>query len=340
MRVLFVDHVCHQRTKSADFFLDVLRSRHVVESFYYSRHYHCDISQTKVDWADVIVFWEFLPFRFACGIPGKRCVFVPMYDNEWGSKWLWRRLAMLGMNVISFCRAVGDHVRKCGVKNVLDVCYAYDPSKFVGMAGDPRKVILWERGQVSFSAVKAMFRPQDVDKVTLVRREDECVSYEPISDEDRVAYHLDIKRGGFIPRDEYLAMVAESGVFIAPRLKEGIGMSFLEPLAMGKCVIAHDAPTMNEYIENGKNGILIDMRHPRQIATHEIVAARSGVLELARSLYDQWCADEQKILEFFDGLAAVEPLRSPWTIKSCVTYLLYWFEGALMKTGCAQARRN
>lgn len=340
MNILFVDHVCHQRTKSFDFFRDLVATRHEIDTFYFERHYHCRLPREKIAWADVIVFLEFIPYRFACGITGKRCVYLPMYDNEWGSKWHWRRLAMLGMNVVSFCRKVGDHARRYGARNVLDVQYAFDPDAFANMSGDPRKVILWERGAIPFSVVKQMFCPEDVDKVIIVRRQEEGLAYEPISDEDLAAYHVDIKGGGFMPKDEYFAMLSEAGVYIAPRLREGIGMAFLEQLAMGKCVIAHDEPTMNEYIENGKNGILVDMRHPRRIAAQEIVAVRSGVLELAHGLHDQWRADERKILEFFDGLAAVEPLRSPWTIKSCVTYLLYWFEGALMKTGCAQARRN
>lgn len=331
MNILFVDHVCHQRTKSFDFFRDLVATRHEIDTFYFERHYHCRLPREKIAWADVIVFLEFIPYRFACGITGKRCVYLPMYDNEWGSKWYWRRLAMLGMNVVSFCRKVGDHARRYGARNVLDVQYAFDPKAFVGMTGDPRKVILWERGAIPFSVVKQMFCPEDVDKVIIVRRQEEGLAYEPISDEDLAAYHVDIKGGGFMPKDEYFAMLSEAGVYIAPRFKEGIGMSFLEPLAMGKCVIAHDAPTMNEYIVNGKNGILVDMRHPRRIAAQEIVAARSGVFELACSLYGQWRSDEQKILGFFDALATVEPLRSPWTIKSCATYLLYLLEGVKMR---------
>ena len=34
-------------------------------------------------------------------------------------------------------------------------------------------------------------------------------------------------------------------------------------------------------------------------------------------------------LEFFDGLSALPSLRSPWTVRSFMAYLLYWAEGAL-----------
>ena len=331
MNILFVDHVCHQRTKSFDFFRDLVATRHEIDTFYFERHYHCRLPREKIAWADVIVFLEFIPYRFACGITGKRCVYLPMYDNEWGSKWHWRRLAMLGMNVVSFCRKVGDHARRYGARNVLDVQYAFDPQAFVGMTGDPRKVILWERGAIPFSVVKQMFCPEDVDKVIIVRRQEEGLAYEPISDEDLAAYHVDIKGGGFMPKDEYFAMLSEAGVYIAPRLKEGIGMAFLEQLAMGKCVIAHDEPTMNEYIENGKNGILVDMRHPRRVTANEIRIARSGVITSARCHYERWVADRRKILDFFEGLIRTGLLSSPWTLRSEVCYLLYWIEGVKMK---------
>lgn len=312
MRILFVDHACHQKTKSADFFLDGLRTRHEVHCHYYDHIYRCKVPKDLIEWADVIVYWEFLPSRFACGVSGKRCVFVPMYDNEWGSKWQWRRLAMLGMNVISFCRAVGDHARHCGVKNVLDVRYAFDPSKYEGMSGDPRIALYWDRGAFEIEKVKGMFAPGTLDRLIVYDK--------------------------FVPREDYLKMIREVGVYIAPRFKEGIGMSFLEPLAMGKCIIAHDEPTMNEYLQNGTNGILVDMRHSRQISAAEISAARECVPAAANELYAGWQKDERKILDFIDGLAAVEPLHSPWMIKSCAAYLLYWLEGALMKMGCLRVR--
>lgn len=331
MKVLFVDHACHQLTKSSDFFRDLVASAHETDTFYYEQHYHCNLPRAKVDWADIIVFWEFIPFRFACGVPGKRCVFLPMYDNEWGSKGLWQRLALLGMNVVSFCRAVGDHARRCGVGNVLDVRFAFDPAKFRGMSGDPRKVLLWERGDVSFSAVKAMFRPEDVDKVVIIRRDEEGVEYEPISDEDQAVYHVEIKGGCFLPKDEYIAMLSEPGVYIASRRSEGIGMAFLEQMVMGKCVIAHNAPTMSEYIESGKNGILVDMRHPRRIGAEEVAAAREGVAASAVQLFCVWQQDEKRILAFFDEVLRRPPLQSPWSVQSILWYAFYWLEGFVTK---------
>jgi glycosyltransferase involved in cell wall biosynthesis len=43
---------------------------------------------------------------------------------------------------------------------------------------------------------------------------------------------------------------------MAPRRYEGIGMAFLEAMAMEMCVVAENQSTANEYILSGKNVIL------------------------------------------------------------------------------------
>ena len=59
--------------------------------------------------------------------------------------------------------------------------------------------------------------------------------------------------------EEMTIDMLKSTIYIASRPYEGIGMSFLEAMADGRCVVAHDNTTHNEYIEHGKNGFLFDM---------------------------------------------------------------------------------
>ena len=331
MKILIVDHSCHKRTNSVAFFQKLLMEHFEVETHYYDECYKCNIPADKIEWADVIVFWEFLPSRFVQGIVGKKCVFVPMYDNEWGSKWQWRRLAMAGMNVLSFCRRVANHAKRCGVRNLLEVKFSFNPAEYTGMEGDARKVILWERGSIGFSVVKKLFRPEDVDAVTVIRRDEERIPYYAISAEDEKLYKVEVKSGGFIPKNEYMKLMSEAGVFIAPRLKEGIGMAFLEQMAMGKCVIAHNDATMNEYIVSGKNGILVDMLNPCRVTKDEIENVRSNIIPTVSSMYEKWQEDKCAIIDFFRGMKKAEVLASPWNVKSFIMYLLYLYEGVMMR---------
>jgi glycosyltransferase involved in cell wall biosynthesis len=72
-------------------------------------------------------------------------------------------------------------------------------------------------------------------------------------------------------RDEYLLATSAANVFLAPRAAEGIGLTFLEAMARGGAVIAYDAPTMNEYIRNGDNGILLK---PEPVAGQATLVSR------------------------------------------------------------------
>ena len=58
--------------------------------------------------------------------------------------------------------------------------------------------------------------------------------------------------GWMARREDALALIDECDIYIAPRSCEGIGMGFLEAMARGLCVVAFDAPTMNEYISDGR----------------------------------------------------------------------------------------
>ena len=254
-----------------------------------------------------------------------------MYDNEWASVGLWRRLALLGMNVISFSERVTRHAKRCGVANILPVKYAPPLSKIASVPGNPRVVALWERGAVTFDVVKKLFRPEQVDKVLILRRAEEEVQYAPILQDDMRSYNVEIRESGFLPDEEYRKILEEPGVYVAPRLKEGIGMSFIEQMSMGKCVIAHNDSTMDEYIADGVNGLLVDMSNPRPVEMEEIEKARLNARKSIIAFNGRWEKDKEDILRFFSRLDGSKALRSPWSVKSVFWYIWYFAEGALLR---------
>ena len=305
MKILFVDHVAHLNTHSADFFLDILRESFDVETFYYDKPYSYTIPQDAIAAADVIIFWEFHYNRRYLGVPGKHCVFVPMYDNEWGSKWQWRRIARSGMSVISFCDAITRHAKRHGVKNILNLRYFPNPADFPQTHGEPKRVFLWERGDISRSAVKSILPQSD-------------------------GYIFDVKKADeFIPKTEYLSRLSKCEIVIAPRKKEGIGMAFLEAMAMGKCVIANDDATMNEYIEGGKSGILRDFGKPtKPVTTSDIANVLANVKATARNACERWQKEAALIAPFVQNAARTAPLQTGSPIDR-FRYMLFLCEGAL-----------
>ena len=93
-------------------------------------------------------------------------------------------------------------------------------------------------------------------------------------------------------------LIRQKGIYVAPRDLEGIGMSFLEAMAMGKAVIAVDNPTMNEYIEDGKTGYLFDLKNPKKIDLSNIEQVQKNAFDFMREGRKKWEKDKEKIIDF------------------------------------------
>ena len=313
MRVLFVDIDFHLKTKSADFFLDILRTAFDVETHYYRDLYRASIPREKIDRADVVIVWQSTLGRADFVVTGKPCIYVPMYDCDWGSRVQWKRIGSSGTHVISFCDAITTRARRGGVPSghLLDVRFAYDPAAFSGFEGDPEVAAIWERGFFGLDEFKQMFPPHFFKKLIVIRRPQPGLTFKPVSQADIAAYNITLVESEFIPKNDYLQLIKEPGVFLAPRPKEGIGMSFLEALAMGKCVIAHDDASMNEYITDGENGFIRNLQAPKiaPITREEIAAVRNHVKSAMSAQYGRWISDREKIIPFVRSATAHPPVR-------------------------------
>lgn len=263
----------------------------------YDEFYHYKMSEESLRHYNYVVYCQFLPGRFKVCHEGVKAIFIPMYDGEWGSYWFWRRIALTKMSIVSFSKKLSQRARACGVTNILDAQFFPDISQYEGMKGDPRVLLLWERGEAKFELLKKLFGPGDLKKIILFRHPEENIAYKEISSADMASYHVNIMSTPFLPKEEFLAMMKEVGTVVAPRKKEGIGMSFLEPLAMGKCVIAHNDATMNEYIMNGVNGLLIDFDNPRKLDIDAVCHIHSRMTNLS-NYRQQWVTDQEKIIDF------------------------------------------
>jgi hypothetical protein len=112
----------------------------------------------------------------------------------------------------------------------------------------------------------------------------------------------------------------DANVFFAPRPMEGIGLAFLEAMAAGLCVVAPDAPTMNEYISHGRNGLLhapgsrapLDFAHAREIgarARQDIAAGRARWEAAVPALLDFLATPTARLARQADARGVV--LRPP-----------------------------
>lgn len=297
-KILFIDLEAHRATGSSAFFVDLLRRRFEVDVVYVPSRYSPEMPRANhVSGYDCIVCWQMTPSNTRALSYGKPIIYVPMYDGETGNVVKWMRNRLQGIRTISFCRAESKILRKAGIAP-LDVSY-YPPTG-EHVPGDSHKVFFWYRGDIKGDAVRRMFPAE--------------------SGFDIVVRDGTIKEGDDARRS-YLKAMSECGVFVAPRRLEGIGLGFLEAMAMGKCVVANNAATMNEYICDGQNGILVDVD---KIDNAGLMLRLENVAYIQDKTYEccaegrrKWeSVDEPAILDYVDrGIAEYHRMTFIETLK-------------------------
>lgn len=195
--------------------------------------------------------------------PDARLVWIPMWDHASGLDEAWWRSLPPTLRVVAFSREVSIRARAAGLPT-LELRYFEDP--------DDHRPASWTEGPIAFywnrtglvgpEFLAGMCRALGVRELLFRGRLDPQIGA-------GLGYELPQRLGRTLvtpleteDRDSYLRTVARANVFIAPRPREGVGLTFLEALSRGCAVLAHDAPTMNEYIVHGRNGLLFADRSP------------------------------------------------------------------------------
>lgn len=212
---------------------------------------------------DVFVFCQKRPpAHVFANQPKARVVWIPMWNNvqlmaasDWAS--IPKSIRILAYSPLISARSVA-----AGLETLL-VRYAPDPGRFPAASWSQGNVLYyWNRvGLVGRKTLSRLCAELNIRKVL----------FRPILDPgippDR-AYSfpsdlagVEVQEVPFFDRAaDAAAFVSQANVVIAPRPSEGVGLAFLEAMAAGKAVLAVDRPTMSEYIEHGRTGILLKAR--------------------------------------------------------------------------------
>jgi hypothetical protein len=196
---------------------------------------------------------------------------------------------------ISFSRALHQRLAGLGLSSRY-LQYAPDPEAFpeVSWEHGPR-AYFWERlpEDLSVQAAGEILRSLDVENLEVRQTKDPLLSSrEQVQSKYRVE--------GWQPREEYLRSLVGFNVYVASRRHEGIGMAFLEAMAMGMCVVAENQPTANEYILSGQNGILYGgdqekIYPPRRVESAEMARMGREARETIRRIHEMWLAKKVEI---------------------------------------------
>lgn len=269
MRIAAIDHSFHKKTHSTDFIFDILAECGSVDRFYCDRWQGgpgVDIEAIRRGRYDATVFIQQMYRRRELQRLGnpRKIVLIPMYDGlaDW-TETHWRRYRPFPL--ISFSSTLHRIATAAGCQSVY-VRY------FPGVAAPEQQrpvrsksgwtVFFWERqSSITWATVKKVLGDLPVANVWYKPCMDPGAKASEITDDDRRRFNIE-EVGWLSSREEYLRLVALTDIYIAPRRYEGIGMSFLEAMALGKVVVAPNHATMNEYIVHGRNGVLYDLDQP------------------------------------------------------------------------------
>ncbi len=285
MKTAFLAMSVHiNRTRSSDFFIAILREFFGDVTVIPHERVWIDVPKTK--W-DLIVVWQArYTARELEAFGADRVVLVPMYDDVPFDEAYWARYRQF--KVFCFSSTLEKLLVSYGLR-AWGARYYPDPAAPTEHAWDELYAFFWQRyAYVDWKLVKKLMGETEFARINLHwTPEDHEAQRPPIGDEELAKGKVQVS-SWFKGSEEYRSCLTRYNIYFASRIYEGIGLSFLEAMAMGLCVVAPERPTMNEYIENGKSGILYDPERPIPLdfsRAREMRAAARASCELGRR---QW----------------------------------------------------
>jgi glycosyltransferase involved in cell wall biosynthesis len=295
--IFFIHPSVHLRTRSTDFLLELFSGREV-------RCFHDSSWKIDQDFPRVshMIFHQVFPDLLDIQLlQGKNVTIVPMYDavlslrdSQW---WEYRQF-----KTVSFCEALTSKLKKLGMDLFPVKFFPRVATESWRPTDDTPRVFFWRRGaRPDLSMVAAMF-PEGV-QTEILYRSDVGDSIPALPSRMRL-----IPLPWFSSRQEYLAKVAACDLYVAPRESEGIGLAFLEALSCGVPVLAIDAPTMNEYVQPGRNGFLFGQPAPA-LTKAVLVHMRDDVLERGRRSRKEFEVQIPALLDYVLQKSKPHPTR-------------------------------
>ncbi len=307
-KLLYIGHTFHRTTRSNEFFLKLLKGSYEVTTLFVDP----DVSSRKWDCSkiagkdfDVVVIWQILfPIRLLRSLVSFRTgICIPMMDGYARGPARWYRPRWAGyakFRFVSFCRQMHEDL----VAHGYDSRYVkYYPEIDVGDGASriPDSGFFWyRRPPVTAEVVKSLCDKLGIRHLHLHDKADpNCPPCNIGCLDEIIAAHTT----WFDDQAQMKDCVRRCIYYFAPREYEGIGMGFLEAMAMGCIVVAPNRPTMSEYIEDGKTGFLYDVDTPDSFApVHiDVVKMRNDIIASIEKGQWEWRQEAQELISLLDA---------------------------------------
>lgn len=294
-KIIFIDHSFHQKTESSQFLINYLKEffdvEIILDESWKGRPFP-DLSFIDDNYLAVI-FWQSIPDKnIIKKINHDNIIFFPMYD---GFRYDYTYIREFrDLKIVNFSKTLHKKLTKWGLDS-LHIQYFPEPKEFT--PGNINEVFFWQRlTHINIKTIIKFFERNNI-KIHIHRVVDQNEEF--IQPDKGLEEKFNITYSDwFEKKNEYFDLIKEKSFYIAPRDYEGIGMSFLEAMAMGKAVIAVGNPTMNEYIRNGENGYLFDLKSIKEINLSNVRQIQRNTYKYMCNGYKKWSEDKHKIIGF------------------------------------------
>lgn len=297
--IAYIGHSYHNKTKSTEFLIDYLKEFYNVDVFLdesWLTGEDFDYSVIDEKYYAVVIFQVSATRNTLDNLKCKNIIYFPMYDQvrTWNYK-IWYNYQ--NCKIINFSKTVHEKLLKWGFDSIY-LQYFTEPKEFI--AGNKNEIFFWQRvDSINFNYVKKLLDDNEY-KMHIHSAPDPNNTFDMPAKEDERKYSLTYSQW-FDTREEMQKLIEEKQIYVAPRVFEGIGMSFLEAMAMGKAVVANDEPTMNEYIENGVTGYLFSLKKPQKINFSNIETVQKNAWTFHQEGYKKWMEDRIRIIDFINA---------------------------------------
>lgn len=308
-KLLYLDIEFRKKTRATDFLIELLRTVYDVSFVWcssvksggrmkFDKENSVDSEDTEFD---VLILFQVLPPRLL--IDGlfkyQKGVFFPMYDTAIGLS-AKRLKEYEDFLFINFSKNLHMQLQKNNL-NTRHIQFFPKP-KYVPNSGE-NMVFLWQRRNIiNADVVEKLFDGIALQKLHIHNVPDPGSDY---ARENERLRKITEYSTWFSNKDDLSNLIQKYTYYMAPRPYEGIGMGFLEAMAMGRCVIAPDYPTLNEYIENGVNGYLYDIYNPQAIKFKDAKYISENAYQSIASGYVEWEEKRADILEWIEGYTKI-----------------------------------
>lgn len=264
-KIAFIDHSFHIKSTATKFLIDIFKENYETEVFWdesWKTGKKLDLRKIRNDGYNVLVLFQMLNYdtKLIKKLGFEDVIIIPMYDAVFLYKdYQWKPFS--SFKFINFSKTLHDKLTAFGIKS--HYCqYVPQPELFSEVEHDGLNGFFWQRiNHISWYKVKSLIEGTTFDRFHIHGAIDPGHYFSCPLDEDISKFNITVSEW-FEKREDFQQVLQRSNVFFAPRQYEGIGMSFLEAMAKGMCVVAPDLPTMNEYIEHGVTGLLYDPYDP------------------------------------------------------------------------------